>query len=185
MRKLKLQMQISLDGFVSDNEGKNFNWDDEVKAFSIANTEGVDRIILGRITAEGFIPHWASVASNPEDSDFAVGRTLTDIPKIVFSNTLDKSKWANVELAKGDTTEEINKLKNQPGNDLIVYGGSSFVSSLIKEKLIDQYYLLVNPFAIGSGLTIFQSLQSKLALTLSKSRQFNCGTVLLTYESKN
>ena len=82
MRKLKLQMQMTLDGFVSDNGGKNFNWDDEIKAFSIANTEGVDHIILGRNTAEGFIPHWASVASNPEDSDFAAGRTLTDIPKI-------------------------------------------------------------------------------------------------------
>ena len=75
-------MQMTLDGFVSDNGGKNFNWDDEIKAFSIANTEKVDHIILGRNTAEGFIPHWASVASNPEDSDFAVGRTLTDIPKI-------------------------------------------------------------------------------------------------------
>jgi len=177
-------MQISIDGFVSDNGGKTFIWDDEVKAFSVANTEGVDCIILGRNTAEGFIPHWASVASNPEDPDFAVGRTLTEIPKIVFSDTLDKSKWANTELAKGEINEEINKLKNQPGNDMIVYGGSGFVSSLIKEGLIDQYYLLVNPFAVGKGSTIFQSLQSKLALTLSKSRQFNCGTVLLIYEPK-
>ena len=178
-------MQISLDGFVNDNGGKNFNWDDEVKAFSISNTDDTDCIILGRKTAEGFIPHWASVASNPDDADFAVGRALTDIPKIIFSNTIDKSRWANTELVKGDIAQEINKLKKQPGKNMIVYGGSSFVSSLIKEGLVDQYYLLVNPFAIGNGLTIFQSLRSRLALTLLKSRQFNCGTELLVYETKN
>jgi dihydrofolate reductase len=185
MRKLKLQMQISLDGKVTaDKGGTGFNWDNEVRTFSIANTEEVDYIILGRNTATGFIPHWASVAANPDDPDYVLGKRLTDIPKIVFSNTLAKSQWSNTELAKGETVEEINRLKKQAGKDMLVYGGSSFVSFLIKEGLIDQYYLLVNPVAIGNGINIFQSLKSNLVLTLLESRQFSCGTVLLIYEPK-
>ena len=183
MRKLKLQMQISVDSIVSV-EGAKTNWDDELRAFSIANMEGVDRIVLGRKTAKDLIPYWASVATRPDDPDYGVGKSITDIPKIVFSNSLAKSNWANAELAKGDITEEINKLKKQAGKDMLVYGGSGFVSSLIKEGLIDQYYLLVNPYACGKGETIFQSLQSDLALTLVESRQFSSGTVLLVYEPK-
>jgi dihydrofolate reductase len=185
MRKLKLQMQITLDGFVTANKGgANFNWDNEVRTFSIANTAEVDCIILGRTTAKDFIPHWASVASNPGDPDHVFGKQLTDIPKIVFSNTLATSKWSNTKLAKGEISEEIYRLKKQTGKDMLVYGGSSFVSSLIKEGLIDQYYLLVNPVAIGNGLTIFQSLKGQLSLNLLESRQFSCGTILLIYEPK-
>ena len=183
MGKLKLQMQLSLDGFASSNTpGEDFNWDDEVRTFSIENTEGVDRILLGRKTAEGFIPHWASVAANPNDTDYLVGKRLTEIPKIVFSNTVTKSKWPNAEIKTGGIVKGVNELKKQIAGDLLVYGGSSFVSSLIKEGLIDQYHLLVNPIAIGNGETIFQSLTSTLALRLLESRQFSCGTVLLVYE---
>ena len=185
MRKLKLQMQISLDGFVSSNKpGANFNWDDEVRAYSIENTAGVDRILLGRNTADGFIPHWASVAANPDNTDYLVGKRLTDIPKIVFSNTVTKSKSSNAEITSGAIAEEVDKIKNQKGDDLLVYGGSSFVSSLIKEGLIDQFHLLVNPVAIGSGETIFQNMKRRLALTLLESRRFSCGTILLVYEPK-
>jgi hypothetical protein len=84
MRKLKLQMN-----------GPDFNWDDEVRSFCIGNLKNVDRILLGRTTAEGFIPYWARVASNPADPEFELGKRLTDIPKIVFSKKLKKPKWDN------------------------------------------------------------------------------------------
>lgn len=176
-------MQVSLDGFAAGNKkGADFKWDNEVRAFSIANTEGVDRIILGRNTASGFIPHWASVAANPEDPDHDLGKRLTHIPKIVFSNTLAKSDWSNAEIATGETIREIHKLKKKTGKDMLVYGGTSFVSFLVKEGLIDQYYLLVNPVAIGNGISIFKELRNNLDLKLLESQRFACGTVLLIYE---
>ncbi|HEY4153933.1 MAG TPA: dihydrofolate reductase family protein [Puia sp.] len=185
MGKLKLQMQISLDCVTTDRGGANFSWDSEVKSFVLANIDGVDRIILGRNTANGFVPHWASISAKPDDPDYEIGKRLTEIPKIVFSKTLAKSSWPNTELARGETVEEVQRLKKRAGGDLIVYGGSSFVSSLIKEGLIDQYYFLLNPVALINGETIFKSLKGKLVLTLLESRTFACGTVLLVYEPKS
>ncbi len=141
-------------------------------------------ILLGRNTAEGFIPYWARVARNPTDPLFELGKRLTDIPKIVFSKKLKKIKWDNATLAKTDVVKEINKLKKQKGKEIIVYGGYSFVSSLIEHGLIDEYYLLVNPLAVGSRQPIFKTLNN-LPLTLEKCEPFACGTVLLRYATIN
>ncbi len=176
-------MHISVDGFVAGTNGEpNFHWDEELKNYSIANIEQVDCIILGRKTAPGFIPYWASVST--DDPDFTFAKKVSDIPKIVFSKTLVNSEWANTKLAKGEIDEEINQLKKQTGKDIIVYGGASFVSSLIKHGLIDEYHLFVNPVALGNGLTIFKSLKNKLNLILVNSKPFSCGTVLHCYEPK-
>ena len=94
MRKLKLQMQLSIDGFVGSR-----NWDDEIRNYSIANLEHVDCILPGRKMAKDFILYWASVAANPDDPDFVFGKKLTDIPKIVFLKYTCKftiRKWETV-----------------------------------------------------------------------------------------
>jgi len=185
MRKLKLQMQISLDGFVkADYGGTNFNWDNEVRNFSIDNLENVDCILLGRNMSEGFL-YWKEVAGKPKDIDYTFGKKVADIPKVIFSKKLKTSKWDNASIVKGDIVEEIKTLKKKKGKDIIVYGGYSFVSSLIQNRLIDEFYLLVNPFAVGSGEPIFKSLKSSLQLTLVKCKPFTCGTVLLHYEPKH
>ena len=149
MRKLKLQVQMSVDGFIAGSNGEmdwmTFDWDDDLKKEIDEITGQVDCIVLGRKLAQGFIPHWAAVAANPADPEFTAGKKFTDTHKVVFTKTLDKSEWENTTLAKGDLTEEIAKLKSQPGNDIIAYGGSTFVSSLIKSDLIDELHLFVNP----------------------------------------
>ena len=81
-------------------------------------------------------------------------------------------------------TEEVNQLKKQNGKSIIVYGGASFVSSLIKNNLIDEYHLFINPTAIGKGLTIFNGLKSNLNLKLIKSTAFDCGIVVNQFEPK-
>ena len=177
-------MQISLDGFVTaDYGGTNFNWDNQVRRFSIDNLKNVDSILLGRNTAEEFL-YWRGVANNPKNSDYKFGKMLTDIPKVIFSKTLKASKWDDATIAKGDIVEEIKKLKKKRGKDILVYGGYSFVSSLIKHGLIDEYYLLVNPVAVGTGQPIFNWLKSNLQLTLVKCKPFACGTVLLCYSRR-
>ena len=191
MRKLKLQIHITIDGFVGRQNGEmdwvTFNWDDKLRNYSVTNLDQVDCIImtLGHDTKMSFIPYWASVADNKTDPNFALGKRLTDIPKIVFSRTLTDSEWANTKMINGDIVEEITKLKKQKGNDIIVYGGARFASTLIKHRLVDEFHLLVNPVAIGSGLPIFNELDSKQNLTLVKSKSYDCGIVVLHYEPKN
>ena len=186
MRKLKLQMQISLDGFVATKSGEIIpsKWDNGVRLFSIDNFKNVDCILLGRKTAESLIPYWGEVAGNPKHGDYKLGKLITDIPKVVFSKKIKTGKWDNATIVKGDIGEEIKKLKKKKGKDIIIYGGYSFVSSLIQHKLIDEFYLLVNPTAVGNGQAIFKYLKDNLQLTLEKSKTFACGTVLLFYKPK-
>ncbi|WP_225975269.1 dihydrofolate reductase family protein [Anseongella ginsenosidimutans] len=103
------------------------------------------------------------------------------MPKVVFSNKLKASKWENATIAGGDITEEITNLKKKDGKDIIVYGGDSFVSSLVQHGLIDEFYLLLNPMALGNGKSAFNPLENNQLLTLKKSSPFPCGTVLLYY----
>lgn len=178
-------MHVSIDGMVGTQTEKgrgHFNWDEEIKQYSTANAANVDCILLGRKTADGFIPHWESVAANPKDADFEFGKLIAEIPKVVFSRTLQKSEWPNAAVANGEVIETVNQLKMQPGKDLLVYGGSSFVSSLIENNLIDEHHLLVNPVVLGSGLAIFGRLTGALHLSLVANRAFSCGTVLLCYK---
>jgi len=181
MRKLILQMHISLDGYVAstDSEPLNSKWDDGLRTFSIDILKNVDCILHGRKTAEGFIPYWSEIANNPKDPENKLGKLFTDIPKIVFSNTLKTSKWDNTTILSGDITEEIKKLKKQNGKDIIIYGGYSFVSSLIQQGLIDEFNLLVNPVALGSGEPIFKQTTN---LELEKSIPFACGVNILIYK---
>lgn len=175
-------MQTTVDGFVAGPNGEsdwmNFDTDDKLSAFMNALTDSSDTILMGRKMSEGFVNYWTSVLENSESPEYEFARKMVDYPKIVFTKTLDESPWANTVLAKGDIVEEVNRLKNQSGKDIIVYGGANFVSSLIRENLIDEYYLFVNPVAIGEGMTIFNRLNRKLDLKLVESKAFTREVVL-------
>jgi dihydrofolate reductase len=187
-RKLKLQVQMSVDGYVGRLSGEldwmTRDWDDKIKNFVNDLTDSVDTILLGRKMTDGFVTYWTDVVSRPDDLQYEFARKMVDKPKIVFTKTLNKSVWENTSLAKGNLAEEINNLKKQPGRDIIVYGGASFVSSLINNNLIDEYYLFINPAVIGSGITIFQTLDNNFKLDLVKSIGFECGIVLNHYKPK-
>jgi dihydrofolate reductase len=186
MRKLKLQVQMTVDGFIAGSNGEMdwmvYNWDDEINQYVKELTEPIGCIVLGRILAQGFIPHWAGVAANPKAPDYAAGQKFAGTDKVVFTKTLEKTEWENTVLAKGDLVEEIMNLKNQKGGDIMAYGGGTFVSSLIKTNLIDEYHLFINPAAIGSGMTIFAGLGSRLNLKLKHTAGFPCRDVVLCYE---
>ncbi len=185
MRKLKLQVQVTVDGYMAGPNGEmNFlvwAWDDALKQYVTELTAPVDCIVLGRKLAEGFIPHWAAVAADAENPQVAAGRKFSDTPKVVFSKTLVTSPWENAVLAKSDLASEIKHLKKQDGGDIIAYGGATFVSALAKAGLIDEFHLFVNPAAIGSGKSIFGTLDRQQALKLVKATAFDCGIVVLHY----
>jgi len=184
MRKLKLQVQVSVDGYIAGPNGEMdwmvWNWDDELKAYVTGITEPVDCIILGRKLAQGFIDTWAALAADPITAEDA--RKMNDTPKVVFSKTLDNSLWKDTTLAKGDLVEEIMKLKSREGKDIIAYGGGTFVSALIKAGLVDEFHLFVNPVILGRGMTIFKSLDHMQNLALMTSKSFACGIVVLCYK---
>jgi dihydrofolate reductase len=139
---------------------------------------------MERKMVDEFISYWIDVMNKPDDPMYAFAKKIIEIPKAVFTKTLNKSKWINTELAKGDLKDEITKLKYQRGKDILVYGGASFDSSLIKENLIDEFYLFVNPIVMGNGKTIFKDIKELQKLSLIESKVFDYGLILLQYEVK-
>jgi dihydrofolate reductase len=187
MRKVKLQMQMTINGYVGGLNGEN-NWmtwnpDDEFVEFLKSLLDTSDTLLLGRKTADGVIKHWENEADKNPAHPFA--KKIADISKVVFTKTLDKSIWNNTTLAKGNLAEEIADLKKQNGKDIIVFGGAGFVSSLIKEGLIDEYHLIVNPTAISNGMTIFDSLDKMQKFTPIRAQLYSGGKTVLSYKPKN
>jgi dihydrofolate reductase len=187
LRKIKLQVQMSVDGCIagpnSEMDWLVGNLDDKLKKYVDGLTEPVDTILLGRKMTDGFISYWSNVMSKPDDPWNAIAKKMIETPKVVFTKTLNESEWINTDIATGDLMDEISKIKSQNGRDIIVYGGASFDSSLIKEKLIDEFYFFINPVAIGTGMTIFKDLNEIQKFTLIESIAFDCGIVLLHYET--
>ena len=181
-------MQISIDGFVQYGENDEQHWVtwawDEIKRYVLDLLDNADTILIGRKLAVDYIPYWQDMFTKPDDPMFEAARRIVNSKKIVFTKTLDKSVWEKTELAKGNLVDEVNRLKNRNGKDLIVYGGSSFVSELIKAGLIDEFHLFLNPVALGKGIPIFDKVDNYRQLKLKKSIAYNCGIVLLNYELK-
>ena len=187
-RKLKLQMQISVDGFVSTGPNDDQSWVtwalDEIYHDVLELLDSIDTIIIGRKLAVDYIPFWQSTYKKSDDPMYAFAQRIVNAKKIVFTKTLDKSEWDNTELAKGNLADEIKTLKSQNGKDIIVYGGSLFVSELIKEGLIDEFHLFVNPAALGNGVPIFDKISKYIQLKLEKTIVYKCGIHLFTYSFK-
>jgi dihydrofolate reductase len=186
MKKLKLQVQISVDGFIAGPNGEmdwlTWNATEDFIRYVTELTDSCDTMLLGRKLADGFIPYWTDITTRSEDPQYSFARKMVDIPKIVFSRTLDKSNWDNTEIAKSDLVTEINNLKQLSGKDIVVYGGAEFVSSVIKAGLIDEYHLFVNPVAAGQGMSIFGGLEKPRQVNLVKATPLKNGIVVLCYK---
>ena len=177
---------MSIDGYVGGPDGELdwMTWDMDKKLIQHIYdlTNSVDTILMGRKMTDGFIPYWIDYVKNKQDSgEYPFAKQMVDYPKVVFTKTLNESNWENATLAKGDIVDEVNKLKRKDGKDMIVYGGAGFVSSLIKNNLIDEYHLFINPTAIGKGLPIFGALESNFKLKFVNSTAYECGIIENVY----
>lgn len=184
MRKLKLQVQMTLDGFVAGPEGQlDWIWvgkqDEAVGQKVIELADSCDTILLGRKMTRGFIDYWENVVDNQPDSpEQPLAQRMVSMRKIVFSRTQTSINGRNLEVENGDAVAAIQALKKTPGKDIIVYGGASFVNSLINDNLIDEYYIFRHPVAIGKGLAIFNDMK---ILTFESSIIYKSGQILHKY----
>lgn len=184
MRKLKLQVQISVDGYVGGPNGE-LDWmimeagEDRIK-FVNELTDSSDTILLGRKMTPGFTGYWESI--QPESPEYDFARKMVNYPKVVFSHTLDEVNGKNVRLAKNELDDEIAKLKNQEGKDIIVYGGAEFVSNLIAGGHIDEFNFFINPVLINKGLRIFDLIGERQKLICKGATTFDDGVVVVRYE---
>eukprot|EP01136_Pigoraptor_vietnamica_P028295 Opistho-1_new@85673 len=141
MRKLKLQMQVSIDGYVAGLQGEmdwmQWNWDDGLKEFVQQLTEPVDTIVMGKNLAMGFIPHWTATLQQPETND-VFARKMVDTPKLVFTKTIEYNPWNNTLLAKGELKEEIGQLKKQEGKKRHYHLWWCFVGRRIDSRTVDR-----------------------------------------------
>ena len=179
MRKLKLQMNMSLDGFVAGPNGES-DWiwigkpDPAGLQKVIELAESCDTILLGRKMTAEFVKHWEGIVDkHPDSHEQSLAHLMVNMRKIVFSRTQTALTGRNLEVENGDLITAVQALKEQPGKDIVVYGGADFVSSLISHNLIDEYYIIINPVAIGKGLSIFKEqkvleLQSTIIFTNGK-----------------
>jgi dihydrofolate reductase len=185
VRKLKLQVQTTVDGYMGGPNGEmdwlTFPWTDDIKAYITTLMDPVDTIVLGRKLAEGFIPAWEA---GPPGEDQKSIDAMNNTPKVVVSNTLTESPWKNAVVAGGDLAEIVNGLKSQPGGDIIVYGGSTLVSNLIAQGLIDELHLFVNPTATGTGIPVFPTTDAPQRLHRVGVESFDCGITAFHLEPK-
>jgi dihydrofolate reductase len=185
MRKLKLQMQVTVDGYVAGPEGQldwmTFDMDPGLLAFINHLTDTSDTILLGRKMTAGFISYWEHVITQKESPEHNFAQKMVGLPKVVFSRTLQHVEGKNVRVENGDLADAVQQLKRAPGKDIVVYGGATLVSALIEHQLIDEMHLFVNPVAIGNGMRVFKG---RTPLKLAASAAYPCGIVVNSYLPK-
>ncbi|CAI3116872.1 dihydrofolate reductase family protein [Acinetobacter baumannii] len=188
MRKLILFLHASLDSFVEGPNGAmDIGWiaydaDLENHAKEILST--ADMVIWGRATYQMMHDYWPSMLSNPEASEHERNHAewIEKTEKVVFSTTLDTVEWNNSRLVKDHVEEEINRLKQKQGKDMVILGSPRFAHYLMQLGLIDEYKITVSPVLIGSGLPLFQGIQEKTNLKLIENKTFASGAIGLHYQ---
>ncbi|MCL4487521.1 MAG: dihydrofolate reductase family protein, partial [Chloroflexi bacterium] len=181
-RKLYSFNMVTVDGYF-EGASWEIDWhrvDAEFNDFAVAQLHATGALLFGRVTYQGMASYWptpAAIESDPE-----VAGLMNDMPKIVFSKTMEKAEWNNSRFVRDHIAEEVSKLKGQPGGDLGVFGSANLLSTLIQMDLVDEHRVIVNPVVLGHGSPLFKTSKDRLPLRLVKSRTFGNGNVLLCYE---
>ena len=189
MRRVIVSNWISVDGFIGGPK-RELDW--FAQTGFLAKTEYAEYtrgllsqaggILLGHATYDQFVRLWPSRTPSDPSIDPSITERMNGLPKIVFSKTLDKvgwGTWGNARLVRGDAGDEIRRLKNESGKDLLILGSGTLVSSLTNLRLIDEYQLIVQPVILGAGIPEFQNQANRTALKLVKSRPLREGAVIL------
>jgi dihydrofolate reductase len=189
MRKLVLQMQTSVDGRVASDSGEAWQvwgwgdewpWDESLKRDFNASFATVGCILLSRpMVEQGYLDHWKRMANVLEADPYGTfARRIGEVEKVVLSDKLAASRWQRTRVARGPLAEAVEALKRTGDGDIMCFGGVGFARSLVAAGVVDEYQFYVNPTAVGSGESIFDT---KTPLCLLGSTSYDCGIVVTRY----
>lgn len=176
MGQIIVSMYLSLDGVMEEPAWTAPYFNEEVAKFQSNLLFESEALLLGRVTYQGFAAAWPSMTDEEGFAD-----KMNSIPKFVASTTLEKTEW-NANLIKDNVIEEISKLKEQPGQNLLIYGSGDLTQTLMQHDLIDEYHFIVNPVIVGSGKRLFKDQGNTKALKLIETRTTSSGVVILSYQ---
>jgi dihydrofolate reductase len=174
MRKVKLAMYVSVDGVVENPAWTSPFWSDELAKLQSDYLFASDALLLGRVTYEGFAAAWPTMEGT---GDF--GEKMNSMPKFVASTTLEKGEW-NATIVKTDLATKVAELKEQPGEDLLIYGSGDLVDELTRHGLIDEYRFMVHPVIVGAGKRLFNG-DTTTTLRLVDTITTDTGVIVATY----
>lgn len=178
-------MHISLDGFVAGPNGE-MNWikiDEEIFDHVGKRISEGDTALYGRVTYEMMENYWPAAGNKPTATrhDIEHSKWYNKVHKVVLSKTMNSEGLVNTELISDNILDKINAIKQQPGNDILLFGSPTATHTLIQLNLIDGYWLFVNPIILGQGIPLFVDIKDKIKLKLLTTRQFTCGVTELDY----
>lgn len=188
MRKVIVLLHSSLDGFVEGPKGDmDIQWvsyDKEMEMNSKEILSNVDTVLWGTKTYLGMKQYWTTVPTLPSPSPFELehSKWLDRTTKVIFSRSLESVEWVNARLVRQNAVEEIKKLKQEPGKDMIILGSPRFAHHLQQNGLIDEYQITISPVLLGKGLPLFQGIQDKIKLRLLGNKTFRSGALALHYQ---
>jgi len=185
MRKIISFMHISLDGFVAGPNGE-MGWikvDEEIFDYVGQRIGKGDTALYGRVTYEMMESYWPTAGSKPTASrhDIEHSKWYSQVHKVVLSKTINDTGLANTTIIGGDVSSRIHEIKQQAGEDILLFGSPTATHSLIQLGLIDGYWLFVNPIVLGKGIPLFVDIKDKIKLKLLTTRQFTSGVTELNY----
>ncbi len=186
MRKLVSFMHVSLDGFVAGPKGE-MDWiivDEEIFDYAGYRTNEADTALYGRVTYEMMEGYWPTAAEQPNATkhDIEHASWYKKVEKVILSRTMKGKKLANTKIISDNISSEITQLKQALGEEIIVFGSPSASHFLMREDLIDDFWIFVNPVLLGQGIPLFKDIKQRTKLQLIKSHAFSSGVVCLHYE---
>ncbi|MEO6812489.1 MAG: dihydrofolate reductase family protein [Ginsengibacter sp.] len=180
MRKIIVSNLMSLDGFF-EGTNKELDWfvvGEEFFEYARELLNSVDTILFGRVTYQMMASYWPDAT----DNDAVITHKMNHLTKIVFSKTLKRVDWNNSKLAKEDIVPEVTRMKEEEGNDIVIFGSGTIVSQLSEVGLIDEYRIILNPVLLGNGNPLFRGIHNKINLKLMQVGTLDSGVVILYYE---
>ena len=186
MRKKILFMHTSLDGFVAGPNGE-MDWilvDEEMFEYAKQQTEEADTALYGRVTYQMMESYWPTAADKPNASkhDKEHSAWYNKVEKIVVSKTMEGTNLPNTNIISDNLPNEVTKLKNKTGKNIVIFGSASVAHALMAENIIDDYWLFVNPILLGEGIPLFKDIKQRTKLKIAASETFASGVVCLHYE---
>jgi len=185
MRRIISFMHMSLDGFVAGPNGE-MDWikvDQELFDFVGKRISEGDTALYGRVTYEMMENYWPTAGDKPTATrhDIEHSKWYAGVHKIVLSKTMEDAGLTNTTIIRDNLSEKINEIKQQAGEDILLFGSPTATHSLIGQDLIDGYWLFVNPTILGRGIPLFKDTEDRIKLKLLTTRRFNSGVVELNY----